>query len=61
MCVSGVGYRIFEAIKRAETIDGAAIRDSLAATNTAVGIGHITFDAKRNHIMSAVVFEIKDG
>lgn len=54
-------YLMFEAIKRAGTADGAAVRDSLAATNTTVATGHITFDAKRNPIKSAVVCEIKDG
>lgn len=54
-------YLMFDAIKRAGTLNGVAIRDALAATNMTVTTGHITFDPKRNPVKSAVICEIKNG
>jgi branched-chain amino acid transport system substrate-binding protein len=51
-----------EAIKRAGTTEGKALRDAIAATQDYDGItGKITLDAQRNANKSAVVLTIKDG
>ena len=50
-----------DAIKRAGSTEGSAIRDALAATQGFVGVsGTITMDENRNPIKSAVIIEIKD-
>ncbi len=51
-----------DAIRRAGTTDGPALRDTLAATRDYPAVtGAITFDAQRNPTKSAVVLTIKDG
>jgi len=53
---------LFDAIKRANTTEGKALRDAIAATKDFKGItGVISLDEKRNASKSAVVLEIKDG
>lgn len=51
-----------EAIKRAGTTEGKALRDAIAATKDFDGItGKITLDANRNANKPAVILTIKDG
>jgi branched-chain amino acid transport system substrate-binding protein len=51
-----------DAIKRAGTTDGAALRDAIAGTKDHEGItGRITLDAQRNATKSAVIMTIQDG
>ena len=51
---------LIDAIKRAKTIDGAGIRDAIAATKDFPGVtGKISIDANRNARKSALVFQIK--
>lgn len=51
-----------DAIKRAGTTEGKALRDAIATTKDFDGItGKITLDEKRNANKSAVVLTIKDG
>lgn len=51
-----------DAIKRAGSTDGRAIRDALAATKDFAGVtGRITIDAQRNAAKSAAIFTIRDG
>ena len=51
-----------DAIKRAGTTEGKALRDAIAATKNYDGItGKISLDDKRNASKSAVVLTIKDG
>ncbi|MGC9941199.1 MAG: ABC transporter substrate-binding protein [Verrucomicrobiota bacterium] len=51
-----------DAIKRAGAIEGAKIRDALAATKNFPGVtGNITMDANRNASKPAVILEIKNG
>jgi branched-chain amino acid transport system substrate-binding protein len=52
---------MLDAIKRAGSTNGAAIRDALVKTDINVVSGRITFDKNRNPIKSAVIIEIKDG
>ncbi len=52
---------MFDAIKRAGSTDGAAIRDAMAKANFKAVSGTITFDANRNPIKAAVIIEIKGG
>jgi len=64
--LAGLGYDaamlLFDAIERAGSTDGPAIRDALAATVNWPGMtGTITLDANRNAVKPAVVLEIKDG
>jgi len=54
-------YIMLDAIKRAGSTKGAAIRDALKATDINVVSGRIKFDANRNPIKSAVIIEIKNG
>ena len=50
----------FEAIKRANSIDGKAIRDSLAATKNHLGVtGDITINENRDATKSAVVLQVQ--
>ncbi|MCR3922559.1 MAG: ABC transporter substrate-binding protein [Firmicutes bacterium] len=63
--LAALGYDAFnmtlDAITRAGSTDGEAIRDALAETAGFVGVcGTITMDEKRNPIKSAVMIEIKD-
>lgn len=54
-------YLVFEAIKRAGTLDGSAIRDALAETETELATGRISFDPDRNPLKSAVICKLKGG
>lgn len=51
-----------DAIGRAGTTEGRALRDALAATKGWMGVtGTMTFDANRNPVKPIVILEIKDG
>ena len=53
---------MFDAIKRANSTDGTAIRDALAATNAFPGVtGTVTFNQNRDAVKPIVMIEIKDG
>jgi branched-chain amino acid transport system substrate-binding protein len=53
---------LIDAIKRAGTTDGPALRDAIAATKDFQGVtGKITLDEKRNANKPAVILTIKDG
>lgn len=52
---------MFDAIKRAGSTKGSAIRNALKTTNLNVVSGQVTFDANRNPIKSAVIIEMKAG
>jgi len=64
--LAGLGYDaasvLFDAIKRANSTDGAKVRDAIASTKDFDGItGKITIDKDRNAVKPAVVLEVKDG
>jgi branched-chain amino acid transport system substrate-binding protein len=64
--LAGLGFDaasiLFDAIKRANSTEGAKIRDALAATKDFAGItGSITLDKDRNAVKPAVVLQVKDG
>ncbi len=64
--MSALGYDsamvLADAVKRARSMDGALVRDALAATKDYPGVtGRITIDDKRNATKPAVVLTIKDG
>ncbi len=53
---------LFDAIRRANSVDGAKIRDALAQTAGFPGVsGDITINRERNAVKSAVVLELQDG
>jgi branched-chain amino acid transport system substrate-binding protein len=53
---------MFDAIKRANSLDGAAIRNALAATNEYPGVtGNVTFNADRDAVKPIIMIEIKPG
>lgn len=53
---------LFDAIKRAGSVEGKALRDAIAATKDYPGItGKITLDEKRNANKPAVILTIKNG
>ena len=53
---------MFDAIKRANSLDGTAIRDALAATKDFPGVtGNVTFNENRDAVKPIVMIEIKDG
>jgi branched-chain amino acid transport system substrate-binding protein len=53
---------MFDAIKRAPSLEGAAIRDALAATKDFPGVtGTVTFNENRDAVKPIVMIEIKDG
>ncbi len=53
---------LLDAIKRAGTVEGKALRDAIAATEGFPGItGRITLDENRNANKPAVILTIKDG
>jgi branched-chain amino acid transport system substrate-binding protein len=54
-------YIMLNAIRTARSTNGSEVRDALAATNLDLVSGHITFDASRNPIKSAVIIELKGG
>jgi branched-chain amino acid transport system substrate-binding protein len=64
--LAGLGFDaagvLFDAMKRANSTDGAKLRDAIAATKDYPGVtGKITIDKDRNAVKPAVVLEIKDG
>jgi branched-chain amino acid transport system substrate-binding protein len=53
---------MFDAIKRASSLEGKAIRDALAATKDFPGVtGKVTFNENRDAVKPIVMIEIKDG
>ena len=53
---------LFDAIKRANSADGAKIRGEIAQTKDFPGVtGRITLDRDRNAVKPAVVLQVKDG
>ena len=53
---------MFDAIKRANSLEGKAIRDALAATKDFPGVtGKVTFNENRDAVKPIVMIEIKDG
>ena len=55
-------YMMFDAIKRAGTLDRAKLRDALAATKNFPGVtGNITMDANRNAQKPLVFIKIQGG
>ena len=53
---------MFDAVKRAPSLDGTAIRDALAATKDFPGVtGNVTFNENRDAVKPIVMIEIKDG
>ena len=64
--LAGLGYDaasiLFDAIKRANSTEGAKVRDAIASTKGFPGItGKITLDKDRNAVKPAVVLQVKDG
>ena len=56
------GHILLDAIRRAGSTDGKAIRDALAATRDFIGVtGTISIDQDRNARKSAVILAVKDG
>jgi branched-chain amino acid transport system substrate-binding protein len=53
---------MFDAIKRSKSLDGADIRDALAATKDYPGVtGNVTFNENRDAVKPIVMIEIKNG
>lgn len=53
---------MFDAIKRANSLDGKAIRDALAATQGFPGVtGDVTFNENRDAVKPIIMIEIKPG
>jgi ABC-type branched-subunit amino acid transport system substrate-binding protein len=53
---------MFDAIKRATSLDGTAIRDSLAATKEFPGVtGKVTFNENRDAVKPIVMIKIEAG
>jgi branched-chain amino acid transport system substrate-binding protein len=53
---------LFDAIKRATSLDGAAIRDALAATKEFPGVtGKVTFNENRDAVKPIVMIKIQEG
>jgi branched-chain amino acid transport system substrate-binding protein len=53
---------MFDAIKRANSLEGKAIRDALAATKEFPGVtGNVTFNENRDAVKPIVMIEIKPG
>lgn len=52
---------MLDAIKRAKKTDGESIRQALVKTNITVVSGHVTFDANRNAVKSAVILKALKG
>ncbi len=64
MAALGYDSAVFlaDAIKRAGTVESAAVRAALAATKDFTGVtGHTNIDANRNATKAAVIVTIKDG
>ncbi|MHB1254765.1 MAG: ABC transporter substrate-binding protein, partial [Dethiobacteraceae bacterium] len=54
-------YMLAQAIEEAGSVEGAAIRDALAAISFTGVSGTVVFDENRNPVKSAVIIEIRDG
>lgn len=54
-------YMLKDAILAAGTTDSVKVRAALEATNADYVTGHLTFDAKRNPVKSAVMIELVKG
>jgi branched-chain amino acid transport system substrate-binding protein len=54
-------YLVLDAVRRAKSTEGPAIRDALQATDTEVVSGRIKFDSNRNPIKDAVVLQVRNG
>jgi hypothetical protein len=53
---------MFDAIKRANSLEGTAIRDALSATKEFPGVtGNVTFNENRDAVKPIVMIEIKPG
>lgn len=53
---------LFDAIKRANTVESQKLRDAIASTKDFKGVtGIITLNEKRDAVKSAVVLQVKDG
>jgi len=52
---------MLDAIQRAGSTDGAAIKDAMAKADLKCVTGQVKFDADRNPVKSAVIIEIKGG
>lgn len=52
---------LFDAINRAGSTDGPAVRDAMKAANFKAVSGQITFDENRNPVKAAVIIEMKNG
>ncbi|MGQ9525225.1 MAG: ABC transporter substrate-binding protein [Armatimonadota bacterium] len=53
---------LFDAMRRAGTTEGGALRDAIAATKNYPGVtGSITIDKDRNAVKPAVVLQIRNG
>jgi branched-chain amino acid transport system substrate-binding protein len=52
---------LIDSIQRADSTDGAAIRDAIAATNLQCVSGQIIFDENRNPIKSAAIIKVENG
>ena len=63
--LSALGYDaanlMLDAIQRAGSTDGPAIKAALARTNLKVVTGQVIFGSDRNPVKSGVIIEIKDG
>jgi branched-chain amino acid transport system substrate-binding protein len=64
--LAGLGFDaasiLFDAMKRANSTDGAKIRDAIAQTKDFPGVtGKITLDKDRNAVKPAVVLQVKEG
>ena len=56
------GMLLFDAIKRAKSVEGAKIRGALAATKDFPGVtGVISIDKDRNARKSAVILAVENG
>jgi len=53
---------MFDAIKRGSSLDGAAIRDALAATRNFPGVtGTVTFNENRDAVKPIMMIKIQPG
>jgi branched-chain amino acid transport system substrate-binding protein len=54
-------HLMLDAVNRAGSSDGKAIRDALQATDLEVVSGHVRFDSNRNPMKPAAMLEVKEG
>ena len=52
---------VLNAIQTSQSVDGAAIRDAMAATDMDLPTGRFTFDADRNPVKACAIIEITGG